>query len=109
MGLWGIKSLLWIPCLLVAIALQLRAIYFKKIMVRKYGFRFPERLFGLVRTDELKTNRRMTESENLKKVITSFINSKKWVYRFLILAVLIVVVPYLFELWITSTTSPGKK
>ena len=108
MALWGIKSLLWIPCLLIAVALQLRAIYFKKIMVKKYGFRFPEQRFGIVRTDELKTNRRMTESENLKQVITSFINSKKWVYRLLILALLIIVVPYIFEFWITSTTS-GKK
>ncbi len=106
MSEWGFRSFLWVPCLLIAIVLQLRAIYFKKIMVKKYGFRFPERLFGLVRTDELKTNRRMTESQNLKKIITSFINSKKWVYRFLIVAVLIVIVPYLLSLWLTNV---GKK
>jgi hypothetical protein len=103
MDIWDYLSFAWVPCLLIAAILQIRAIYLKKIMVSKYGFNFPKRFLGIVRTDELKTNRRMTESQNLKEIITSFIETKKWIFRLLIAAIIIIVGPYLFKWWISDS------
>ena len=103
MDLWDIMSFLWVPCLLIAAFLQIRAIYLKSILVKKYGFKFPQKFLGIVRTDELKTNRRMTELQDLKEVITAFIVSKRWVYILLLIAVLNVVLPYAFRWWIADT------
>jgi len=70
-------------------------------MVDKYGFQFPQRFLGIVGIAELKVNRRMTESESLKKVITTFIDSKKWVYRLVIAAIVILLLPYAFKFLIS--------
>jgi hypothetical protein len=102
MDIWNYLSFAWIPCLIVAAILQMKAIYLKKLMINKYGFRFPTKYLGIVGIAELKVNRRMTESENLKKIITSFIDSKKWVYRLLVIAVIIVAGPYLIKLWLSD-------
>ena len=102
MDIWNLLSLLWIPFLFIGIAFQIRAVYLKNIMIKKYGFNFPQGLFKPVNIGELRTNYQMSESENLKKVISKFIFSKKCFYFFSIAAVLIVVLPVLFKLWISS-------
>lgn len=102
MDVWNFLSLLWIPCLFLGIAFQIRAIYLKQVMIKKYGFNFPQSLFKPVHIGELRTNYQMTDSESLKKVISNFIFSKKCFYFFIVAAALIFTVPILFKLWITS-------
>jgi hypothetical protein len=102
MDIWNLLSLLWIPCLFIGIAFQIRAVYFKRVMIKKYGFHFPVGFFKPVNIGELKTNYQMSDSQNLKQIISKFIFSKKCFYFFSIAAILIVIVPVLFKLWVTS-------
>jgi hypothetical protein len=102
MDFWDLLSLMWVPCLVLGIAFQIRAIYLRQVMVKRYGFNFPQRLFKPVHLGELRTNYQMTDSESLKKIISKFIFSKKCFYFFVVTAILIVVVPILFKLWVTS-------
>ena len=102
MDIWHYLSLLWIPCLVLGIAFQIRALYLKQVMVKKYGFNFPPSFFKPVHLGELRTNYEMADSQSVKKIIARFIFSKKCFYFFSIAAVLIVVVPILFKLWVTS-------
>src|ERR1017187_609156 len=101
MDIWNLLSLLWVPCIILGIAFQIRAIYLKKVMVKKYGFNFPQRIFKPVHLGELRTNYQMTDSESLKKIIANFIFSKKCFYFFIVAAILIVAGPVLFNLWLT--------
>ena len=103
MDFWDYISVLWMPFFAAAVFLQAKAIFLKKILVKKYGFNFPPKFLGLVGIDELKVNRRMTESEELKKTIHSLIESKKWVFRLLIITILIVAFPYVFKWWVSES------
>jgi predicted membrane protein len=101
MDIWDFLSLLWIPSLVIGIAFQIRAVYLKNILVKKYGFHFPLGFFKPVNIGELKTNYQMSDSQSLKQIISKFIFSKKCFYFFSIAAILIAVVPVLFKLWLT--------
>jgi hypothetical protein len=93
---------MWVLFLALALVFQLRANYLKSTLVKKYGFQFPHRFLGMVRIAELKVNRSMTEIEELKEMISSFIKAKNWFYRFLVLAFLNFVGPHMITWWLTD-------
>ncbi|MBS1949066.1 MAG: hypothetical protein JST47_14990 [Bacteroidetes bacterium] len=100
--IWDHLKYVSLLLLVVACVFQLRAVYIKKVLVKEYGFMFPPGFLGTVRIHELKANRSQSDSPALKKVITSFIVSKKWVYIFVLAAAFTFIGPHLFKLWVSD-------
>ncbi|HVM86617.1 MAG TPA: hypothetical protein VMT76_00415 [Puia sp.] len=100
--IWDHLHYVSLVLLLIACIFQLRAIYLKKVMINEYGFMFPPSFLGTIRIHELRANRSQANSESLKKVISSFIKTKKWFYIFLFAAAFVLIGPHLFKLWVSD-------
>jgi hypothetical protein len=91
---------LWMPCLLVAVLYHLRAIYFKQLLTKRFGFKFTGNRFGILDFGELRATYDTMELIRAKKMILKLIASKKLSYIFVVIAVLTYVATIVVRRWL---------
>ena len=102
MDIFNLLSLTWIPCLVLFLLLQVRIIRLKKLLVTKYGFEFPKKVFSPIKIDELRGNYASTESVSLKETLSKLIASKKLGYWLILIGILSYLAPILLKMWLSS-------
>jgi hypothetical protein len=104
MDLFQTLSLLWLPGLAIAAVMHLRAIYLKRLLVRKYKFVFPKSFLRTSNIAELLGNYESTDSSALKHLLARLVSAKKWSYIAVAIAVLAYAAPVLLKLWLSQSS-----
>ena len=102
MDLLQLLKLIWVPTLAIALVFLIKAMYLSDLLASKHGIVLRKNIIGLISISELKITLNSIEEPEIKSIITKLIDAKIWLYAFIITTALIYLLPYLFDLWISS-------
>jgi hypothetical protein len=79
----------WVISLFIAIFFEIRATYFSGIIESHYKIELPGRFFWIKRARTIARLRETTDSKELRRVSSKYLDSKAWIVTFFAMAVLL--------------------